>query len=281
MNKNSKVIKQKKVEKKENRKAAKIIRNILLAIILIVIVAASVFGIHEWKVIKELDKRTTFAEDDAGKIGGESVSMAEFMLYSIDVKNGYESQYGSDIWSEVTTDANGDEDSFENVAKEDTFEQIRFTRALLKEGKNKKISLTDEEKEAMKSSAKDYYKTLTDAGVDEDVVTLSDIEKFYENNYYAQKVYYNITGINNYSSGTLSLKESSTENVDSSETSQFTTEDMQKLWKRLIKKYYPDFDYEIDINWENINQISFASENQNSTEEPDTASEEEITETEN
>ena len=281
MNKNSKILKSKKAEKKEDTKTIKIMRNILLIIILFVITAASVFGIHEWREIKELDKRTTFAEDEAGKIGGESVSMAEFMLYSIDVKNGYESQYGSDIWTEVTTDANGDEDSFENVAKEDTFEQIRFTRALLKEGKNKKISLTDEEKEAMKSSAKDYYKTLTDAGVDKDVVTLSDIENFYEDNYYAQKVYYNITGNNNYSSGILSLNESSTESVDSTETSQFTTEDMQKLWKKLIKKYYPDFDYEIDINWENINQISFASETQNSTEEMDTASEEEITETEN
>lgn len=281
MNKNSKIIKEKKQKKSENHKTLRIVRNILLGIILIVIVTVSAFGIHEWKIIKELDKRTTFTENEAGKIGGESVSMAEFMLYSIDVKNGYESQYGNEIWSEVTTDANGDEDSFENVAKEDTFEQIRFTRALLKEGENKKITLTDEEKEAMKASAKDYFKTLTDAGVNEDVVALSDIEKFYADNYYAQKVYYDITGINNYSSGTLSIKESSTENVDSTETSQFTTEDMQKLWKKLIKKYYPDFDYEIDINWENINQISFASEKQNSTEESDTASEEEITETEN
>jgi len=149
------------------------------------------------------------------------------------------------------------------------------------EDENQNETQEDEEKEAMKSSAKDYYKTLTDAGVDKDVVTLSDIENFYEDNYYAQKVYYNITGNNNYSSGILSLNESSTESVDSTETSQFTTEDMQKLWKKLIKKYYPDFDYEIDINWENINQISFASETQNSTEEMDTASEEEITETEN
>ena len=60
-------------------------------------------------------------------------------------------------------------------------------------------------------------------------------------------------------------KNSATESVDSTE-SQFTTEDMQELWKKLINKYYPDFDYELDINWEAINQISFASEATESTE---------------
>ena len=45
---------------------------------------------------------------------------------------------------------------------------------------------------------------------------------------------------------------------------------MQKLWEKLTKKYYPDFDYKLDINWDLINEISFAEE-RSSTEETESA----------
>ena len=149
--------KQKKEKQKKDpamkRKMAKIIRNIFLVVLLICAVIGTIFGVREWKKIDNLAKRTTFSSDEAGRIGNDSISMAEFMLYSIDVKNGYETQYGDKIWSEVTKDANGNEDSFENVAKEDTFEQIRFTKALIKEASKQKIEISDTEKKAMESSA--------------------------------------------------------------------------------------------------------------------------------
>lgn len=277
--------KQKKEKQKKDpamkRKMAKIIRNIFLVVLLICAVIGTIFGVREWKKIDNLAKRTTFSSDEAGRIGNDSISMAEFMLYSIDVKNGYETQYGDKIWSEVTKDVNGNEDSFENVAKEDTFEQIRFTKALIKEAVKQKIELSDTEKKAMESSAEEYYQTLTEAGVSGDVVTVDDIKEFYKENYLAQKVYYKLTGVTDSSqvaTNTDSTENSATESADSTE-SQFTTEDMQELWKKLINKYYPDFDYELDINWEAINQISFASEEMGSTESTETTESVENTET--
>lgn len=56
--------------------------------------------------------------------------------------------------------------------------------------------MTDEEKKVMNSTAKDYYKTLTKAGISTDIVKLSDIKRVYKENYLAQKVYYNLTGVN-------------------------------------------------------------------------------------
>lgn len=202
--------------------------------------------------------------------------MAEFMVYSIDVKNGYEAQYGNSIWTQETTDANGNEDTFENVAKESTFEQIRFVWALLKEGEKREIKMTDEEKKVMNSTAKDYYKTLTKAGISTDIVKLSDIKRVYKENYLAQKVYYNLTGVNANGLTEASTKNSSSESAESTTESgtesntQLSSEEMQKLWEKLTKKYYPDFDYKLDINWDLINEISFAEE-RSSTEETESA----------
>ena len=255
----------------------KIVKNIFLTIAGVLVIGGTAFGIHEWKNIKDVAERTSFNSDEAGRINGKSVSMAEFMIYSIDVKNGYEAQYGNSIWTQETTDANGDEDTFENVAKESTFEQIRFVWALLKEGEKQGIKMTDEEKKVMNSTAKDYYKTLTEAGISTDVVQLSDIKKFYRENYLAQKVYYSLTGVSanglteastkssSPSKNTETATESTTESGNESST-QLSSEEMQKLWEKLIKEYYPDFDYKFDINWDLINEISFAEES-SSTEE--------------
>lgn len=255
---------EKKEKTKDKSKREKIVRNIFLGMAGVFIVAGAVFGIHEWKNINSLAKRTSFSENEAAKINGESVSMAEFMLYSIDVKNGYEAQYGTPIWTQTTTDANGDEDTFENVAKESTFEQIRFVWALVKEGEKQGIKMTDEETKAMDSTAEEYFKTLTDAGISTDIVTVDDIKKFYSENYLAQKVYYKLTGI---SANGLTKAEVGTESTESAETAdsteedtQLTTEEMQALWEKLIDEYYPEFDYDLDINWTLINEVSFASE---------------------
>ena len=269
-----------KTQKKKRNTAkgngGKIARNVFLALAGVLVIGGTVFGIHEWKNIKDVAERTSFDSEEAGRISGKSVSMAEFMIYSIDVKNGYEAQYGNSIWTQETTDANGDEDTFENVAKESTFEQIRFVWALLKEGEKQGIKMTDEEKKVMNSTAKDYYKTLTEAGISTDVVKLSDIKRFYKENYLAQKVYYNLTGVSANGLTETSTKSSSSESTEASTESttesgtesstQLSSEEMQKLWEKLIKEYYPNFDYKLDINWDLINEISFA-EDSSSTEE--------------
>lgn len=267
---------QKKKKNTVKGNGGNVVRNVFLVLAGVLVIGGTAFGVHEWKNIKDVAERTSFDSDEAGRINGESVSMAEFMVYSIDVKNGYEAQYGNSIWTQETTDANGNEDTFENVAKESTFEQIRFVWALLKEGEKREIKMTDEEKKVMNSTAKDYYKTLTKAGISTDIVKLSDIKRVYKENYLAQKVYYNLTGVNANGLTEASTKNSSSESAESTTESgtesntQLSSEEMQKLWEKLTKKYYPDFDYKLDINWDLINEISFAEE-RSSTEETESA----------
>lgn len=55
------------------------------------------------------------------------------MLYGVDIKNGYELQYGTDFWQEMTTDYAGNTVTFEIAAKEDIAEQIRLVKVLCKE----------------------------------------------------------------------------------------------------------------------------------------------------
>ena len=77
-------------------------------------------------------------------------------------------------------------------------------------------------------------------------------------------MYYKLTGI---SANGLTEAEVGTESTESAKTAdsteedtQLTTEEMQALWEKLIDKYYPEFDYDLDINWTLINEVSFASE---------------------
>ena len=86
---------QKKKKNTVKGNGGKVVRNVFLVLAGVLVIGGIAFGVHEWKNIKDVAERTSFDSDEAGRINGESVSMAEFMVYSIDVKNGYEAQYGN------------------------------------------------------------------------------------------------------------------------------------------------------------------------------------------
>lgn len=249
-------------DRSENKeKSTKKKRHVLLIVILIAIVAAAVsiffIGRHEQEQYAKAQKRLTFGATEAAHFDGHPVDISEFMLFSVDIKNGYEKQYGSDIWTQEKKDADGNTDTYENIAKEDILEQIRLVWALNKEGKKRKVALTSEEKKIMDESADDYYNTLKKAGATgSGVITKKQVRHFYTENYYAQKVYYKISGNNAVEASTGSAVKAAAPTV--------TTEGAQKLWLKVVNKWYPDFQYKYDINWELLDQIKF-TENSSSS----------------
>lgn len=241
-----------KKEKKSRLWKAKII---LTVTVLAGAGAVTSFGVYATQQNEAYNKRITFDDNTAAKLNGQKVSMAEFMLYSVDIKNGYEKQYGTDIWTQKKKNAYGKTETYEKIAKEDILEQIRFVWALNKEGKKKNISLSKGEEKTLNETAKEYEKELKKAGVDTKVVTYDTIKQFYKENYYAQKVFYKLSGKNSVTEKSSAASGSSI--VDTS--SGMTTEEAQKWWTKLTDKWYPDFDYDLDINWTLLDQIKFDS----------------------
>lgn len=220
-------------------------------------------GVYITSQAQKISDRKSFGDNVVAKLNGESVSVAEFMLYSLDIKNGYEQQQGKDVWTQEKTDANGNKDTFENVTKEDVLEQIRFIWALKKEGNKKGIKLTEDENKVLKETADDYYTSLQKAKIDESLISPDDVLKFYKEYYYGQKVYYQLTGDNSVNESTAST--GSSISTDSENTNASTTKDGEKLWQELVDRWYPDFDYNLDINWDLLDQISFAESNKTDT----------------
>ncbi len=266
----------KNFKKKENNGRLKNIVGIcLVAVTCFAGISLAMVGLREWKNLKKLDERITFQQDTVAKLNNENISMAEFMLYSVDIRNDYESQYGNDIWNEKTTDAKGKTETFENVAKENVLEQIRFVKALNKEGAARKMSLSKAEKKAMDETADDYYKRLnknyqkrTSKNLkedDENVITKRDVERFYKEQYYAQKVYSVVASEYKDKAKETISKDQFKKTVQGKTISEMaalsnglTTKEAQELWTDLINKYYPEFDYDLDVNWNFLNEISFA-----------------------
>lgn len=268
----------KNFKKKENNGRLKNIVGIgLVAVTCFAGISLAMVGLREWKNLKKLDERITFQQDTVAKLNNENISMAEFMLYSVDIRNDYESQYGSDIWNEKTTDAKGKTETFENVAKENVLEQIRFVKALNKEGAARKMSLSKAEKKAMDETAGDYYKrlnknyqkraskSLKEDEANENAITKQDVERFYKEQYYAQKVYSVVASEYKDKAKETIPKDQLTKTVQGKTTSEIaalsnglTTKEAQELWTDLINKYYPEFDYDLDVNWNFLNEISFA-----------------------
>lgn len=238
---------------------------VLTAVILLVIATATGLGICSDRLTDAYKARTSFDSETAARIGKDKISVAEFMLTSVDIKNGYETQYGSDIWTQKKKNAQGETETYERIAKEDILEQIRFIKAMGKEGSKRKIKLTDGENKTLNETAKSYYSDLKKAGVG-DEVTLKDVRGFYKDNYYAQKVYYKITGDN-------TVTEAATGSSVSADSSETSAAQAQEIWTKYVNKWYPNFDYKLDINWNILDQIKFANDTESSTKSTETSTE--------
>ena len=241
------------IEKIKNNKK----KSLAILITFITGIGFALFFTFEEISIRVLDDSIDFGENEAARIGDLSISMEEFMLYAIDVKEGYTMQYGDDMWTTLTEDTYGNEATYEAIAKEDTFEQIRLIKSLVAEASEENVTITTEEKDVLNDTAKEYFETLINSGLSDNYMTQEIIYDYYEDNYIAQKMYNKLTGNTLYNSSLYKTSDETTE-AENISADDYDEDELIEVWSSLIKEHYPDFDYDKNINWDLVDQLSFA-----------------------
>lgn len=171
---------QKKLKKKGLRR--------FLAVALPFVLAASILVACSREVVFT----TGFGKDEVFRIGDESCSVSEVMVYLTAMQNQYEEVYGEEIW-EISQDGT----TLEESVKETILAQIAQIKTMCLLAEEKGISLDAEALENVSLAAEEYYASLseTERGLlDVDGVT---IEKLYREYTLANLVYQEIIdGVN-------------------------------------------------------------------------------------
>lgn len=231
--KNIRTKRQEKVSKRTPLKKA--VLNLICAVVLIVLGIISIYLFSAHKLSSQ--KPAAFKDGEALHIMNHSIGMDEFMLYSIDIKQSYETSYGPDVWSQTTTDTDGSTITYEALAKDNIIQRIRLVKTFLKKSEDERLTISKEEMTTLDTYAQEYYDALVEAGIEGGVITLNSIKNFYYEDYLAQKVYTE-----------LSLDKNGEEK---------DADTLVKECIELINSYDPDFDAETMVNWSLVDALAF------------------------
>lgn len=133
---------------------------------------------------KNIRLTTGLSDSELFKIDGSTFSVSEAMLYLTTEKNLYEQSFGTDIWDKKIGDV-----TFEEYVKNSVKNQLAEIKTMNLLAKEKKIKLSDEEKEKAESDAKNYFDALTDTEKKYMDVKLETVSKAYMEYRLAEKVY--------------------------------------------------------------------------------------------
>lgn len=133
---------------------------------------------------KNIRLTTGLSDSELFKIDGSTFSVSEAMLYLTTEKNLYEQSCGTDIWDKKIGDV-----TFEEYVKNSVKNQLAEIKTLNLLAKNKKIKLSDEEKEKAESDAESYFNALTDTEKKYMNVKLETVSNAYMEYRLADKVY--------------------------------------------------------------------------------------------
>lgn len=157
-----------------------------IAKIILMVGIMSVFllsGCVEEMPISEEGKETVY------EFGKEKISYGEVYIYANTIKENYESTYGPGIWSIELENSEGILKTVESVTREDIIESINRAKVLASKANKYNISLSEENKAEIKEKAKAFYEGLTKQDLETSRITLPLVEKIYEENTMASKVY--------------------------------------------------------------------------------------------
>lgn len=134
-------------------------------------------------VIRPLNSRYVF------KIGEVSCEVEEARLYLANYQNLYGTAYTLDLWQHDF----GDE-SLEAYIKNITMNELVTVICMAQLAEAQQVILSEEENANIKSAAKEYYTSLTEAELAYLDITQADVERYYERYALAQKVFFSLTG---------------------------------------------------------------------------------------
>ncbi len=158
----------------------------LLFIIFISMFLLSACSLSEQDGTKTVVVLTTgFGEDEVFRLEEQSCRLPELYVYLTNMQNQYEKVYGSQIW-----EASAGGKTLEENVKETALAQIVQVKAMTLMARNYGISLTEEEKEKVKTLAEEYYDSLNETEIEAMGVNLSLIRQLYEEYALADRVYH-------------------------------------------------------------------------------------------
>lgn len=126
---------------------------------------------------------------DIFTIDGEHCSMAEAKVLLVNYQNQYADLYGVDLWKEES----GQKEDLESYVKDLTLTELAdiYTMDLI--GQEKKIELSDTEKEHAGQAAEEYFGSLSEKEKAYMEISQKEMEELYERYALAQKVYTALT----------------------------------------------------------------------------------------
>ena len=136
---------------------------------------------------------TGFSDNEVFRIENVSCSLTETMVYLVNMQNGYEATFGSEIWRQQT-----DSGTVEDRLKESVLAKVAQIKVMNLLASENGIELDESELEKAKSAAEEYYETLSDSDKEAmNNVTVSDLAQIMAEQALANKLYdYIIRDIN-------------------------------------------------------------------------------------
>lgn len=202
-----------------------------------------------------------FHDNEVMRVVDIPVTMGEYMLYSVDIRNQYETSMGDDFYESSGKNAKGETETYENIVKEEIAESIRMVKVLCKAAEPEYgITLSEDEKKTVVENADSYYENLVEGGVDPEFLTKGVTEKYIREQYLAQKVYAKLE--EEYETDAPGAVDVGNENDADAVASTEISDKLTDAVAELEEKYDGDYDFDININWELMDSYDFTEKNE-------------------
>lgn len=239
----------------------------------ILILAASTCGMYGDKLEEVEQEKVIFGEDEAVRIMGEPVSMPEFMLYSVDIKNTYDEAMGEGFYAENGINAQGVNEPYENIVKEEIAESIRMVKVFCAAAEPEYgITLSAEEEEVLKENADSYYGQIVANGVDAGFLPGETVRVYIREEYLAGKVYAYLAKQHPSGEGSAQVDVGNAQKGEAVQAGVLeVSAGLAETCANLIEKYDAGYRYDTHINWELMGAFPFYGQNTYTTEDMDSA----------
>lgn len=197
-----------------------------------------------------------FYENEAMRTVDTPVTMAEFMLYAVDIKNGYDEAVGERFYEEIGTNAMGERESYENIVKEEIAESVRMVKALCSAALPEYgISLSEDEETILREQADRYHLSLVENGVVSDFLTPEIVRKYIREEYLSRKVYEHLK--EKYLPKEQRVLNVGNEWAENTKSDTLSDELMEEI-AGIVVKYDGAYSFQTHINWELMDAFCFS-----------------------
>lgn len=228
-----------------------------ILLIVCIILSAGLTAMYLPKDRPEKDTIIMFHENEAMRTLDTPVTMAEFMLYALGVKENYDESMEDHFYAQIGTNTDGEEETYENIVKEEIAESIRIVKALCAAAETEYgITLSKDEEMVLKSNADAYYETLLENGVDPVFLPQEIVRKYIREEYLSQKVYGHLKKQYNVADQiVVDVRNEQAE--DGKAMVDMVSDELAEEIAKLVEKYDHGYSYKTNINWELMDFFRF------------------------